>query len=335
MSQIYEAELQTAIEAVRKASQICRSVQGRIDGEKMDKADRSPVTIADYASQAIICSTIRASFPEELIVAEEDARDLRTGECSPFLDQIVEELKAVEESPTAEQTLDWIDFGNHSGGTSRFWTLDPIDGTKGFLRKEQYAISLALIVDGEIQVAALACPNLRATDAWDNARGVIFTAVRGMGARLCPLDLPDVTPHSVRVSGTRTASAARMCESVESGHSSHDWSSRILSAIGSTSEAVRLDSQAKYGVLARGEADVYLRLPVRKDYSEKIWDHAGGVLVVEEAGGKVTDIDGNPLDFSLGTTLKSNRGVVATNGLLHDGILAAVQSSSEAPTAEA
>ncbi|MFW6032399.1 MAG: inositol monophosphatase family protein [Phycisphaeraceae bacterium] len=69
---------------------------------------------------------------------------------------------------------------------------------------------------------------------------------------------------------------------------------------------------------------MYLRLPTRADYREKIWDHAAGAIVVEEAGGKVTDIEGKPLDFSRGRKLENNRGVIATNGPIHDAVLEAV-----------
>ena len=75
---------------------------------------------------------------------------------------------------------------------------------------------------------------------------------------------------------------------------------------------MRLDSQAKYAVVARGEAEAYLRLPTRADYREKIWDHAAGVLIVEEAGGTVTDITGRPLEFTHGRDLAANRGVIVT-----------------------
>ena len=51
-----------------------------------------------------------------------------------------------------------------------------------------------------------------------------------------------------------------------------------------------LDSLAKYAIVARGDADVYMRPPTRPAYSEKIWDHAAGMLVIEEAGGKLIDI---------------------------------------------
>jgi 3'(2'), 5'-bisphosphate nucleotidase len=86
-----------------------------------------------------------------------------------------------------------------------------------------------------------------------------------------------------------------------------------------------MDSQAKYGILARGDGSVYLRLPTKKGYEEKIWDHAAGCIIVEEAGGKVTDLTGKPLDFSQGKTLSKNKGVIATNGKLHDIVMSAVQ----------
>ncbi len=297
-----------------------------MSSDAMEKNDRSPVTVADYASQAVICKILLEAFPADPMVGEEDSADLQLVENSVHLQRVVAELDAVGVNASSDEVCRWIDHGNHRGDSNRFWTLDPIDGTKGFLRKEQFAISLALIVDGEIKVAALACPNLTARDAWDNAKGVVFSAVRGHGAQLLPLDLPNVTPHTVRVSGTGSPKVARVCESVESGHSSHDHSAKILEKLGIDSIPVRLDSQAKYGVVARGEADIYLRLPTQIGYAEKIWDHAGGVLVVEEAGGQVSDIDGKPLDFSQGSTLKANRGVVVTNGILHDRVLAAIQS---------
>ncbi|MCA9080216.1 MAG: 3'(2'),5'-bisphosphate nucleotidase [Planctomycetaceae bacterium] len=327
MSKPYHQELQAALDAVAKAARVCQSVQSQIQPESLEKKDRSPVTIADYASQAIVCHSLHAAFPDIPVLAEEDAVDLRTGESAQFVQQIVTELQQAGLPATPELACDWIDLGGHDGSASRYWTLDPIDGTKGFLRKEQFAVSLALIVDGQIQVAALACPNLAASDPWDKERGIIMTAVRGQGAQLYRLADLKAAPQAVRVSNTKTPERARMCESVESGHSDHSGSAEIMEKLGITAPPVRLDSQAKYAVVARGEADMYLRLPTRPGYREKVWDHAGGVLVVEEAGGQVTDVDGKPLDFSLGSELSDNRGVVVTNGQFHDAVLAAVAST--------
>lgn len=77
-----------------------------------------------------------------------------------------------------------IDRGNYTGGrTGRFWTLDPIDGTKGFLRGDQYAVCLALIDNGQVQVGVLGCPNLpRSLAREDQEVGCIYASVRGQGA---------------------------------------------------------------------------------------------------------------------------------------------------------
>jgi 3'(2'), 5'-bisphosphate nucleotidase len=119
---------------------------------------------------------------------------------------------------------------------------------------------------------------------------------------------------------------ARFCESVESAHSDQDHSAKIAALLGITQEPYRIDSQCKYAAVAEGDASIYLRLPTRKDYREKIWDHAAGKLVVEEAGGRVSDVDGAALDFRRGRTLAANRGVVATSGgALHDLVIEAIR----------
>jgi len=74
-------------------------------------------------------------------------------------------------------------------------------------------------------------------------------------------------------------------------------------------------------VVARGEGEIYLRPRSRPDYRENIWDHAAGVVVLEEAGGRVTDLDGRDLDFTRGRKLVDNRGVLATNGHVHEAVL--------------
>jgi 3'(2'), 5'-bisphosphate nucleotidase len=77
-------------------------------------------------------------------------------------------------------------------------------------------------------------------------------------------------------------------------------------------------------VVARGEAHIYLRLPTREHYVEKIWDHAAGSLVVTEAGGVVTDMAGKTLEFHHGRELLANRGIVVTNGPLHEPVVEAL-----------
>jgi HAL2 family 3'(2'),5'-bisphosphate nucleotidase len=155
---------------------------------------------------------------------------------------------------------------------------------------------------------------------------VVFGAARGLGAFQLSLDLA-AERRPIRVSEVSDHRAIRFTESVEPGHSTHEYSARIAKYLGILAEPVRLDSQVKYGAVARGDTDAYLLLPLdarRRFKKQNIWDHAAGALVVAEAGGRVTDVAGNPLDFGKGHTLASNRGVVATNGRIHDAILQAI-----------
>lgn len=148
------------------------------------------------------------------------------------------------------EVCDWIDRGETSEYSPRFWTLDPIDGTKGFLRKEQYAISLALIINGEIEVGVLGCPNMPFANKPDGT-GVLAWAVRGQGAWMQPLSEPDASPTRIMVTQVSKTTEMRFCESVESGHSSHDWSGLIASELGIQLEPIRMDSQCKYLAVAR------------------------------------------------------------------------------------
>ncbi len=318
----YEAEFGAGIAAVRAAARVCRSVQQRLaTAAALEKKDKSPVTIADFASQAIVCERLMRALPGDAVAGEEGSEELRKAEQAALLDAVVREV-ATETPASDVEVLDWIDRGGATATTDRYWTLDPIDGTKGFLRGEHYAVALALLEEGEVVVGMLGCPNL---DDGRGGLGTLFTAVRGEGARALPLWDPAPDGPSVRVSSLTSTAEARFCESVESGHSDQDQSARIAAELGITQEPFRIDSQCKYAAIARGDASIYLRLPTRKDYREKIWDHAAGKLVVEEAGGRVTDVEGKALDFSHGRTLDANRGVVATCGPIHDRVIEVVR----------
>ena len=328
MSEPYQHERKVAVAAVRDAARVCRSVQAAIAPDVLEKEDRSPVTVADFGSQAIICRALAEAFPDDPIIGEEDASALSKPDNQHFLDRVRAEIQQTGLEATGEEICRWIDRGSAKQYAERFWTLDPIDGTKGFLRGGQYAISLAIVVGGQIDVAVLACPNLRVQPERADLLGVIFYAGRGRGSWMIPLD-GEATETPLRVSEVDETSVARFCESVESGHSSHVLSAAVANQLEITREPLRLDSQAKYAVVARGEAQIYMRLPVRADYTEKIWDHAGGVLIVEEAGGTVTDVRGIPLDFTHGSELVANRGVLATNRFLHERVLEALRKNLE------
>jgi len=325
----YENELNVAVQSVRDAAKVCRKVQAAlVTAETLEKKDKSPVTVADFASQAVVCKALADAFGSDRVVGEEGAKDLIGESATPLRDAVVAHTaEVVGDSATEQAVLNWIDRGGYDPAkevaAKRYWTLDPIDGTKGFLRGEQYAIALALIEDGKVVLGALGCPNLEYTDG---SLGCLFIAVRGQGTRLLPIDGDSMAGTPVSVDQVMKASEARFCESVESGHSNQGDSATIATILGITADPYRIDSQCKYAAVSRGDASIYLRLPTSAEYREKIWDHGAGSIVVEEAGGVVTDVTGTPLDFSLGRMLENSRGIIATNGRFHDEVVAAVQS---------
>ncbi len=323
-----EAELRVAVAAVRAAAKVCQRVQGAlVSADTLAKKDKSPVTVADFASQALVCEALARGSAVKAVVGEESAAELRTDDARELRAKVVEHVRGVAGAALGEdEVLGFIDLGgvDPSRTDGRYWTLDPIDGTKGFLRGEQYAVALALIEHGEVTLAVLASPNLPGPDG---ARGTLMTAARGRGVRALALDGDGTTGTPVHVAKITEARRGRVVESVESGHSDQSRSADIARRLGLAEAPLRMDSQAKSASVARGDASIYLRLPTRADYREKIWDHAAGYLVVTEAGGRVTDVDGEPLDFGKGRTLDANRGVVATCGPIHEAVLAAVAAS--------
>lgn len=317
------AEMDLAVQAVRQAGKLCRAVQAEIDPGALQKKDRSPVTVADFGSQALVCRALAAAFPADPVIGEEDAAPLLEAGNAAVLQRVVRHVRIQWPQASEQDVCGWIDHGGAKAYAPRFWTLDPIDGTKGFLRGEQYAIALALVIEGELAAAVLGCPNLGPVLGGDPETGSLLTAIRGAGAWQLPL-LGEGPARRLRVSDTRDPVRIRFCESVEADHSSHDDAARLARALAIAAEPARLDSQAKYAVVARGEAEAYLRLPRDAEYHEKIWDHAGGALVVTEAGGRVTDVLGRDLDFGCGHTLQENLGVIVTNGLVHQAVLEVV-----------
>jgi len=320
-------ETEVAFQAVREAASLCMSVSAHTPAasDVVQKEDASPVTIADFGSQALVCRRLGQAFPEDGIVAEEDAAVLREKTAAPARARLLRAVQEQYAGTTMDDVLRWIDLGAGHGHDHRYWTLDPIDGTKGYIRGGQYVVALALIADGEVEIGALACPNL--TLPGMTSPGVIVTAEKGGGA--WSWSLQEATSlGKLHVSKEKKNPGMRFCESVESAHSAHGRSARIAADVGIGGSPVRMDSQAKYAAVAAGMAEIYLRLPVSVSYVENIWDHAAGCLIVEEAGGRVTDMHGQRLDFSRGAKLSANEGIVASHGIVHDRLIQSIQTHS-------
>lgn len=316
----YEQEKQVAIEAAVSAARLCEQVRRETAFEAQEKGDGTPVTLADFGSQAVICRAIGEAFPDDQVVAEEDGAGLEKPDMAERLEKITAYTRGILPEASEESVIDWINLGRGHVGP-RFWAIDPIDGTKGFLRGDQYAVAVALIEEGEVKLGVLACPLLFADSGEANGdKGVLFVGVLGQGVAMSPLYGGIFkTIHVAEGSGLIDLP---FVESFESSHSDHVLQKEVAESLGSQLPLLRVDGQPKYGMVARGEALSYMRFPSPAGgYAEKIWDHAAGKIIVEEAGGRVTDMRGHALDFSQGPEMIKNEGIIAGNTWVHEKVL--------------
>jgi len=322
----YGKEALFAARVVSMAARLCREIQSEMVTQALEKSDRSPVTVADFASQAVVAKVLMDTFPQDPLIAEEASQTLRAAEGAKTLEAVTAYVARIHEGAEPEDVCRWIDHGD--GKTAdRFWTLDPIDGTKGFLRGDQYVTALALLEEGQVAVGALGCPNLNhQLEPEIGGEGVVVVAIRGQGC--WALSMEGKALGKLSVSTVSDPGQARVLRSFESGHTDSGKLEQIIGRLGTAHPPVLMDSQAKYALMAAGKGDLLFRLlsPAQPGYVEKIWDQAAGSIVVKEAGGKVTDLRGNMLDFTRGRGLTENIGVLASNRRLHDNALEIVRS---------
>lgn len=400
--------VRVALAAVRKACMVAQNVQEQIqqpltpssssssstpdqsstkDGITQTKDDSTPVTVADYAAQAIILSNLQKAFSNgTLFLAEESSSGIRElkendngremvrriGQLAGF-DSNIDSSDITSGQSDLERAIDigqsyYLDRAErqrqlqqlqqqqqgqeaHLPPPDQFWCLDPIDGTKGFLRGGQYCVALALLEVGVPTIGILACPNLPPSLRSDvdgthrdgTGGGCIFVACKGRGCYEVGMEESSYLHRlgSIPPDGDdefANPSKARFSVGVEQGFSDPDGVTVAMGeylhgfleeGTGDILYCSRMDSQVKYGVIARGEAEFYVRLP--RTHRDTIWDVAAGVLCLEEVGGKVTDLDGKPLDFTKGERLPTVGILGARTKQLHDALMEAFRAVSQKP----
>jgi 3'(2'), 5'-bisphosphate nucleotidase len=321
----HDAALATDIVADSLA--LARSLETSATADTLTKPDASPVTVADFSVQALVAARLAREFSGDALVAEEDGSGLRTNEGKDLLQRIADLLAGRIGGPvSADQVLECLNRGRGVSAGRRFWAVDPIDGTKGLLRGGQYAVALALVVDDAVQCGVIGCPRLSLDTGYLLGQtGGIAVAARGRGTLWCG---GDGRVRRLRVSSAADPRLARVLHSSEAAHSDLPRFLRTLARLDVRNPPILMDSQAKHVALAAGAGDVLLRFPPQPGRHDAIWDQAAGSIVIEEAGGRVTDLKGTPLDFSAGSRLSRNYGIVASNGTLHPAVLAAVARAS-------
>ena len=230
------------------------------------KAGNEPVTIADRQASDLIVGGLRAAFPDDVIISEENADDLRR-------------LTA-----------------------RRVWYIDPIDGTKDFIRGEDgFCLMIGLCVGGRPVVGVIVQPLHRR----------VFSAAPGGGAWI---EAPGEPPRQVRVSEVAELASARLVASRSHRDNTID---QVKSALGISNELNIGSIGLKLGVIAVGERDLYVNPSPRCS----AWDTAGPEALLHEAGGRLSDIRGRPLRYDV-EEIAHRSGLVASNGRVHDAAVA-------------
>ncbi len=304
-------------QAVRQAAALCTLVQQNhlIANEK---TGAEPVTIADYGSQALIGEVIAREFPSDAVLAEESGAQFLEVVDSAQRGEIVTLIgQTLGRAVTQAEVVDWLDYGK-TATADRIWVIDPIDGTKGFLALRHYAVAVGILENGLPVGGVMGCP------AYPGYEGGALVWTWGGEVWIEPI----AGGPAQRVEASKWANPEniRIMESVEKTHGAFDRMAKVREYAGLIdSPFERIDSMEKYARIAAGDGELYLRLPrTGSGRPHASWDHAAGVALVLAGGGSVTDIDGTPLDFSKGRDLP-NQGMLVSNGVIHERVLAAVQ----------
>ncbi|KAL2475451.1 putative PAP-specific phosphatase [Abeliophyllum distichum] len=360
-------ELQAAVNVVERACRLCVDVQKSLfssDGKVVQKIDRTPVTVADFGVQALISLEMSKLFPSIPLVAEEDSTFLRENNLADAVVEVVTDKSALgDKQLSQDDVLKAIDRGGRDAYVfgskpATYWVLDPIDGTRGFVKGSEalYVVGLALVVEGEIVLGIMGCPNWQEEysgnftskiQEYNNTAsrpGVIMISHVGCGTwrkQLWNTQTSDVrVPHNwIRcfVDGHHLIHDALFCIP-----ESQTWESLPLSGqfnakshaecVGEKQVLVLrtcCGSLCKYLMVASGRASVFF-LRAKTQRTIKVWDHAVGIICVHEAGGKVTDWRGSQLDLAADQAERRvifpSSGVLVTNNSIHNQVLEILSS---------
>ncbi|CAK41862.1 carbohydrate phosphatase [Aspergillus niger ATCC 13496] len=343
----YAKELQIACLTVQRATLLTKKLLEAVDKGSFDKNDATPVTIADFAAQALIIAAIHHAFPDDEFVGEESSDALRsdpalldrTWELVSSTRLSDEESDALLYAPSSkEEMLDLIDLGaqGNCSKQSRAWVLDPVDGTATFIQGQQYAVCLSLVENGYQKVGVLGCPNMNLETGRlhenivdrDGYGHQVF-AVAGQGAFIRRMGTGALLPSrkiepKAQITDPKDIDFVDCVSATSSDRNMH---ARLASHLGAPWPASTdlWAAQLRYIAIAVGGCNVMIKIPHKSSYRSKIWDHSGGMLIAEELGCTVSDLAGNPVDCSLGRTLSGCYGMIVAPSSIHSRLVEAVK----------
>jgi len=260
---MYEQELEVAMKAAELAAAYLRDAYERF--QPIPNAPASISTEADRRSQEIILQHLATNFPQDGLCAEEATETLKQA----------------------------------SSAGKRLWIVDPIDGTRGFARKNgEFSIMIALLDEGQLALGIVSQP---AVDR-------LTYAMRGEGC--WRRDGAASSPVRCQVRAIANLREATLTQSRSKDPSKP---SALVRALKPANILESYSAGIKLAFVARGEADLYLN--TYEAFHD--WDIAAGHILVSEAGGRVTGTDGTELKYGLPGAWQRH-GLLASNGTLHE-----------------
>jgi 3'(2'), 5'-bisphosphate nucleotidase len=261
----YARELQTAQRLAREAGAIAMTYFRGDDLAVERKKHDEPVTIADKEASQAIVSGLRAAFPDDVVISEENADDLRRLE------------------------------------VDRVWYVDPIDGTKDFIKgRDGFSVMIGM------------CDGLRPAVGvvYQPLGDRLFFAASDAGAWFIA---PERPARELRVSDVSDAGQVRLVASASHRDAAID---QVKSALGIDNEFNIGSVGLKISLISLAERDLY----VNPSSHSKTWDTCAPEAILEAAGGRMTDLYGDPLPYDV-ERMDRSRGMVASNGHVHDAVL--------------
>lgn len=247
------------------------------------------VLLEHYYSPFLVEQKINAVDEiEEVTAADREANELIVG-------RLRQEFPG--DGILAEESTDSV----HRLDKDRVWLIDPMDGTKNFINRDgDFAVQIGLAVGGESVLGVVYQPT----------RATLYRAARNGGAWI---EAGEKT--AARMSVSNLSNPAEMVLASSRSHRSPRME-RVVSAFGFKDETRRGSVGVKIGLIAEQQADLYLHLSP----STKQWDTCGPEAILAEAGGRLTDLFGQPLRYN-GVRIDNRNGIVATNGAAHEMVI--------------
>jgi 3'(2'), 5'-bisphosphate nucleotidase len=247
------------------------------------------ILMAHYHSPFLVEQKINAlQETEEVTAADREANDLIVRR---LVNEFPDDGILAEESKDTERRLE----------KERVWLIDPMDGTKNFIQRDgDFAVQIGLALDGQVVAGVVYQPE----------RDKLYRASLGDGAWI---ENKDTAPRRMSVS-TRTNAREMVLASSRSHRSPR--MERVVNRIGFKSEVRRGSVGVKIGLITEQQADLYLHLSP----STKQWDTCAPEIILHEAGGRLTDLFGQPLRYN-GVRIDNRNGIVATNGAAHEMVI--------------